>query len=107
MKGRWHLLLPASALLFQALPPLFIRLVSTLAYAKPPLLSATWERPLSLLGLSLCAGISLLLGNLGVYTLLTRSRRIIAIPLVILCCFPALLGGATYLHALLVFLTLV
>ncbi len=106
MKGRWHLLLPASALLFQALPPLLILFISTLAYAKPPLLPTTWDRPLSLLGLSLCAGISLLLGNLGVYTLLTRSRCATAIPLIAFCCFPALVGGMAYLHALLVFLTL-
>ena len=107
MKGRWHLLLPALALLFQALPPLFLRAVSTMAYAEASSQPASWERPVSLLGLACCAGISLLLGNLGIYTLLTRSSRPTAILLIALCCFPALIGGALYLHALLVFLTLV
>ena len=107
MKGRWHLLIPVFALLFQALPPLFLLLISNMAYAEATSQPASWERPLSLLGLAACAGISLFLANLGIYTLLTRSGRKTAIALITLCCFPALIGGAIYLHGLLVFLTLV
>ena len=107
MKARWHLLLPLFAVLFQALPPLFLRLVSTAAYADTASVPTWWERPVTLLGLALCAGISLALGNLGIYTLLTRSGRITAIVLITLCCVPALIAGSVYLHALLAFLTFV
>lgn len=107
MKGRWHLLIPVIALLFQVVPPVFLRVVPAIAYAEPQCMAESWERPVSLLGLAFCAGVSLLLGNLGVYELLTRSRLRTAIVLIVVCCIPALIGGALYGHALLVFLTLV
>jgi len=104
---RWHLLTPVFALLFQLVPPLFFWTVSTMTYAEPQRLPASWERSASLLGLGFCAGVSFLLGSIGVYGLLTRSRLGTAIVLIALCCTPALIGGAFYLHALLAFLTLV
>jgi hypothetical protein len=102
-----HLWIPLFALLFQGVPPLFFWAVSTMAYAEPRRLPESWERPVSLLGLGLCAGVSLLLGSIGAYGLLTRSRLGTAIVLIVVCCVPALIGGAFYLHALLAFLTIV
>ncbi len=106
MKGKVHLLLPAAAVLFQAVPPLFLRYMSAITYGPSHAAHAAWERPLSLLGMAGCAALSLFLGAAGAYFLLTRSRRFVAAPLILCCCFPALLAGAGYLHALLVFLTL-
>ena len=106
MKRR-HLLIPLFALLFQLVPPLFFWAVSTMAYAEPRRLPESWERPVSLLGLGFCAGISFLLGSAGVYGLLTRSRLGTAVVLIAVCCAPALIGGALYLQALLAFLTIV
>ena len=106
MRNRWHLLIPLFALLFQIVPPLFLRVVAAMAYGQRPWLPESWERPVSLVGIALCAVICLLLGNLGVYTLLTRSRLRIAVPLIVLCCVPVLIGGAVYLHAIFVFLAL-
>ena len=105
--GRWHLLVPALALLFQLAPPLLLWLISTAAYDNPRRLSESWERPVSLLTLGFSAGISLLLGSIGVYGLLTRARPVMAALLISVCCAPALICGAAYLHCLLVFLALV
>jgi len=105
--GRWHLVAPALALLFQMAPPLLLWAISTAAYADPRRLSESWERPVSLLTLGLSAGISLLLGSIGVFGLLTRARPKVAVLLISVCCAPALFGGAVYLHGLLVFLALV
>jgi hypothetical protein len=107
MRGRRHLVIPVLALLFQFVPILFIRVVARMVYAEPRCLPESWAWTLSLLGLALCAGGSMLLGSLGVYALLTRSRLSTAVVLIVLFCIPALIGGAVYLHALLVFLTLV
>jgi hypothetical protein len=107
MKPRWLLLIPVSALLFQAAPTAFIHLVARTVYAHPPYSGESWEWTASLVGLAACAGISILLGCLGVFTLLTRSRPGVAITMIVLCCIPALIGGAVYTYATLVFLTLV
>jgi hypothetical protein len=103
-KGRWHLVIPVLALLFQLVPPALLWAISTAAYAEPRRLSESWERPVSLSVLGFSAGVSLLLGSLGVYGLLRRSRLIVAVLLNLVCCIPALVGGAVYLHGLLVFL---
>ena len=105
--GRWHLVVPALALLFQMAPPMLLWLISTAAYEDPHRLSESWERPVSLLTLGFSAGISLLLGSVGVFGLLTRARPVIAALLISVCCAPALFLGAVYLHCLLVFLALV
>jgi len=99
-----YLVLPLLALLFQAIPPLLFWAIATAAFTELPRLSQGGERLLSLLTLALSAGISLLLGSLGVYRLLTRARLPVALLLIVFCCLPALLGGAVYLHTLLVFL---
>jgi hypothetical protein len=104
MKGRRHLVVPILGLLFQLVPPALLWAVSTAAYAEPRRLPESWERPVSLLILGFSASVSLLLGSLGVYGLLLRARPIIAVLLILVCCMPALLGGALYLHGLLVFL---
>ena len=103
-KGRRHLVIPVLALLFQLIPPALLWAVSTAAYADPRRLSESWERPVSVLVLGFSAGVSLLLGSIGVYGLLVKARPSIAVLLVLVCCTPALLGGAVYLHGLLVFL---
>ena len=107
MRRRLHLLLPACALLFQVVPILFIRNVAWLTYGEPHCLpeSSVWS--VSLLGLALCAVTSTMLGGLGTYVLLTRSCVTTAVALIVLCCLPALIAGAVYLHAVLVFLTVV
>ena len=107
MKPRWNLLIPVSALLFQAAPIAFIHLVALTVYANPPYSGESWEWTTSLVGLAACAGISMLLGCLGVYALLTRSRPGVAVTLIVLCCIPALIGAAVYTYATLVFLALV
>lgn len=103
-KSRWHLVVPALALGFQLVPPLLLWAISTSAYAEPILLSEALERTLTLLALGLSAGVSLSLGSVGVYGLLIRARPGIAVLLILVCCMPALLGGAVYLHGLLIFL---
>jgi hypothetical protein len=103
-KGRWHLVIPAIALLFQLLPPVVLSAIATAAYAEPRRLPESWERPVSVLALGFSAGLSLLLGSIGTYGLLTRARPIIAALLIVVCCLPALFGGAVYLHGLLIFL---
>jgi len=107
MSKRWHLLLAMSALLSQAVAIAFLHLLGRVVYANPPYSGESWEWTTSLVGLVVCAGIGMLLGGLGVYALLTRSRLGVAIPLIVLCCLPAMIGGAIYTYAVLVFLTLV
>ena len=107
MKKYRHFIIPPLALLCQALPILFLRYLPLCFYGDSRMLPEAWERPITLLGLSFFAGLSLLLANLGIYWLLTRSRLWVATPLIILCCVPALIGGMVYLHGLLIFLTLV
>jgi hypothetical protein len=107
MKNRWHLLLPVCALLFQPVPILFIRAVAWMAYSPSPWLPADSFWTVTLIGLTLCGVISLLLGGLGVYLLLTRSRRSVALPLIVMCCVPALVIGMVYVRAVLVFLAMV
>jgi hypothetical protein len=107
MRKRWHLLIAAFALLFQAAAIAFMHVVAQMVYASPPYTGESWEWTASLVGLATCAGISMLLGCLGVCALLTRSRLAVAIALIVLCCIPALIGGAVYAYATLVFLALV
>lgn len=102
---RWHVLVPAAALLFQLVSPLILWIVASFAYVQPNHQPQNWERPVSLLALFSFAAVSLVLGSVGVYGLLTRFRLRIAIPLIAICCIPALLAGAAYLHGMLVFLT--
>ena len=107
MRRRWHVLIAVSGLLFQAAAIAFMHLVARTVYANPPYSGELWEWATSLVGLAACAGISMLLGSLGAYALLTRSRLGVAIPLIVLCCLPAMIGGAIYAYATLVFLTVV
>ena len=107
MRKRWHLLIAFSALLFQVVAIAFIHLVAQSVYASTPYSGESWEWMVSLVGLAVCAGISMLLGCLGAYALLTRSRLAVAITLIVFCCMPALIGGAVYAYAVLVYLTLV
>ncbi|MBP8129786.1 MAG: hypothetical protein KA184_09415 [Candidatus Hydrogenedentes bacterium] len=107
MKRLLLLLFPICALLFQAAPVLLVRFLASLTYGRQRLLPEIAEWPVSLLGLTVCAAVSLILGGLGVYLLLTRFRLRVAVPVILVCCVPALIGGALYLQAVLVFLTLV
>jgi hypothetical protein len=76
-------------------------------YAEPPQLSIELERPLTLVLLVVSAAGSWALGALAIYLLLRRARPLVAGPLILICCVPALLGAALDTHALLVFLTIV
>jgi hypothetical protein len=105
-KDRRYLVIPALALLFQLTPAVIIGIIAKSAYGQPQWLPETWERPISLLVLGYSAAISWLLGSIGAYRLLAHCRPRIALLLIIVCCVPALLAGAVYLRALLVFLTL-
>lgn len=107
MKRGGHLLVPLCALLFQPLPILFIRVAAASGFGAHRWLPEPWVWNASLAGLVVCAATSLLLGGIGAYLLLRRSRLLVAIPLIALCCMPALIGGAVYLRAILVFLTVV
>ena len=107
MKKQWHLLIPACALLFQPVPILFMRITANLTFGQSHGLPESWVWGVSQLGLAVCAAACLLLGGIGTYMLLRRSRMAVAIPLIILCCIPALLAGSVYLRAVLVFFTLI
>jgi hypothetical protein len=85
-------------------PPLLLWAVATAAYGEPRRLDEPEERPVSLIVLGLSAASCLFLGSLGAYTLLIRARLSIAVLLILICCVPALLAGAVYLHGLLIFL---
>jgi hypothetical protein len=100
-------LIAALATAFQAVPPALLAALSHAAYGAPDSATARLERPLSLLILGLSGAISLALGAFGAYLLLRFTRPFVAIPLIVVCCLPALLAGALYLYALLVFLTAV
>ena len=107
MRERWHVLIAVAGLLFQAAAVAFMHLVARTVYAHPPYSGESWQCTATLVGLAASAGISLLLGGWGVYWLLTRSRPGVATALIVSCCIPALIGGAVYTYATLVFLTLV
>ena len=107
MRKQWPLLIAVFALLFQAAAIAFMHAVAQTVYANPPYSGESWAWTVSLVGLALCSGISMLLGCLGVYVLLTRSRLAVAMTLIVLCCIPALIGSAVYAYAVLVFLALV
>ncbi len=100
-----HFILGPLALLFQAAPTAFIYLAPNLFYgvdASLPehllwMMSMTGLAILSLLGMTLCYFAS--------YLLLTRSRRLVAFPMVALFCAPAFLIAAIYLTATLMFMT--
>ena len=107
MRKRWHLVISVFTLLFQVAAIAFMHVVAQTVYANPPYSGESWEWTVSVAELAACAGISMLLGCLGVYALLTRSRLAVAITMIVLCCIPALIGGAIYAYAMFVFLTLV
>jgi hypothetical protein len=104
MRVPWHMLIPGLALVFQIVPPLLLQIIARAAYAGTGNFLQTWERPASLLVMGFAAAVSLLLGSLGAYGLLTRARLGTAVVLIAGCCLPALFGGAVYLHGLLIFL---
>lgn len=104
MSARWHILVSVLALVFQILPPLLVLLLAWATYAGRWSWLQPWERPASLLVLGCSAAVSLLLGSVGTYGLLTRARLRTAVVLIVACCLPALFAGAIYLHGLLIFL---
>jgi hypothetical protein len=104
---RWYLILPVIALVFQIVPPLLIWVIANASYTEPRSLSQAWEDTVTPMALGMFAGAGILLGSFGAYGLLTRANPRTAVLMILFCCFPALLGGALYLHALLIFLTLI
>ena len=107
MRSGWHIVTAVLALVSQLVFAALLWVFSVIAYANWALLPESWEWPVSLVLVASFAVVSFVLGGVGVYGLLTRSRLGTAVVLIAACCIPALLGGAVYLHALLVFLTLV
>lgn len=105
MKGKWHFLYPILALFLQPLPILFIQRAGALTFEQPQGIPESWVWPWAILGLIFSTVMSFGLACQGTYALLTRSRLITAIIMIILFCMPAFIAGAVYLYALLVFLT--
>jgi hypothetical protein len=103
----WHVRWPLLALAFQVVPWVGFQCVARSVHADTPRVTIGTERPLTLALLAVSAVGSWVFGGVAVYLLLRRARPCVAIPLLLLCCVPALLGAALYAHALLVFLTLV
>lgn len=106
MNGRMWILVPAAALLFQTVPVAFMRIVAWMAYGPLPCIPPSLTWPVSIAGLAVCAGVSLFLGSLGAYLALTRSGPKTAAGMITVCCLPSLAGGAVYLYAVLIFLTI-
>lgn len=104
MKRYAHLLLAPAALLFQALPLLFIYLAPQMAFSKNPVLPEEWVWTYSMACLTLIALLGLTLACAASYLLLTRSRRFVAVALITLFCVPAWLLSVFYLQGVLVFL---
>jgi len=101
----WHIRWPLIALGFQLVPWLAFHLLARAVYLEPPSVSIDAERPWTLAILAASAGGSWIFGGVATYLLLRRSRPRVAIPLLLLCCVPSLLGAAFYTHAYLVFTT--
>ena len=106
MRRWWHFVVPAAGLVLQLIPPFFFLAMGSATYGASGFLPENLGAGLSLLGLTMFALLSIAAGVCGLYGLLTRVRPAVAVPLVVICSVPALIGGAIYLHALLVFLTL-
>lgn len=102
-----HIRWPLAALAFQLVPWVGFQCVARAVHADPPAAALDAERPLTLALLAVSALGSWVFGGLGAYLLFRRARPRVAIPLLLMCCVPALIGAALYAHALLVFLTLV
>jgi phosphoglycerol transferase MdoB-like AlkP superfamily enzyme len=99
-------LIPAAALFFAFIPIAFIHLIAWLTYKHAPWLSESQSWTFSLVGLFLLGLTAMALGGAGSYFLLSRTRPLVAVPVIILCCIPALVAGAVYLRAVLVFLAI-
>lgn len=104
MKRYAHLLLAPTALLYQALPLLFIYHATELSFGEVPAWPEYWVWPASVAGLAVLALAGLALASRASYLLLTRSRGIVAVLLILLFCMPAWLLSVFYLHGVLVFL---
>ncbi len=99
-----HFLLAFAALLFQVFPGIFIYVAPGLSYAPGHGLVEARVWTVSIAGLAGLALAGLLLTSAASYRLLTRSRAVIAWPMVLFFCVPAWLLSVFYLHAVLVFL---
>jgi hypothetical protein len=102
----WHVRWSLAALAFQLVPWVGFQCVARAVHTDPAA-ALDAERPLTLALLAVSALGSWVFGGLAAYLLLRRARPRVALPLLLTCCVPALLGAALYAHALLVFLTLV
>ena len=104
MKRYTHLLLAPAALLFQAIPLLFIYRATELSFGQAPAWPEDWVWPASVAGLAVLAVTGLVLASTASCLLLTQSRRLVAIALITLCSVPAWLLSVFYLQGVLVFL---
>jgi hypothetical protein len=103
----WHVRWALLALLFQAVPWAGFFWIANGVYGSVPSLSPESGRPLTLALLAISSILGAGLGTTATYLLFRRTRLRVAIPLITVCCVPALLGSVLYAHALLVFLTFV
>ena len=104
---KWLLHPPTVALaglLFQVFPPLVILFIANAAFDRGRWLSEQTERTVSLTFLALAGIVSLGIGVLGTFSCLSRLNRWRAVLLIAVGSFPALVGGITYLYAVLIFL---
>lgn len=93
-----------AGLLSQVCAPFFILLIANAAFDRGRWLSEAAERPVTLVFLIATGFISLGLGGFGAFLCLSRLNWWRALLWIAVGCFPALVGGVTYLYAVLVFL---
>lgn len=103
----WKVRLAFLALAFQVVPWGGFQIIARGVHGDPPSIALENERPFALGLLAVSAILSAALGMAATYRLLCEARLRVAVPLILICCVPALLGSALYAHALLVFLTIV
>ena len=106
MKRWWHLYVPVLGLLLQPLPVCFVLAVPNWVYGENAFLTEPASYAFTIAVLTFFALVSLILGNLGVYGLLTRLRLAIAVPMVVVFSAPTILASVIYGYAVLIFLTL-
>lgn len=107
MKRDAHYLVSAAAFLNIPITIAFVNLTAWLAYKDNPWLSESGSWLISIVGLAFFGVAGMALGAYGAYLLLTRTPRNVAVPIVVLSCFPAMVAGAVYFRAMLVFLAIV
>lgn len=97
----------AAGLMSQIVAPLVIFGLANAGFGTHRILNEGVERPVSLLFIGFAGLLGLALGGYGAFLALSRASGPKAFVYIVFGCFPALVGGVTYLYALLIFLALV